>query len=74
MEEGRGKREIKPRGGQKFRSALEELAELRKSGAKRVDRFELKEEDAVYDVVDDAQYAKIVQKRREEGGEWAGHK
>lgn len=53
---------------QKVKSALEELAELRKSGAKRVDRFEVKEEDDVYDVVDEAEYAKLVQKRREEGG------
>lgn len=53
---------------QKVKSALEELAELRKSGAKRVDRFELKEEDDVYDVVDETEYAKLVQKRREEGG------
>lgn len=57
---------------QKVKSALEELAELRKSGAKRVDRFELKEEDAVYDVVDETEYVKLVQKRREEGGAWLG--
>ncbi len=71
MEEGgRARRAVvqNGRGGVKVKSALQELAELRKSGAKRVDRFELKEEEAVYDVVDDAEYAKLVQKRREEGG------
>ncbi len=61
-----------PRGGVKAKSALAELAELRKSGAKRADRFEVKEEAAVYDVVDEDEYAKLVQKRREEGGAaWA---
>lgn len=65
---GRGKRQVVPRGGHKAKNALAELAELRKSGAKRADRFEVKEEQAVYDVVDEAEYAKLVQKRREEGG------
>ena len=70
MEEGRARRTAAtlPRGGVKVKSALEQLAELRKTGAKRVDTFEVREEEAVYDVVDDAEYAKLVQKRREEGG------
>lgn len=71
MEEGgRARRAVTQngRGGKKVKSALEELAELRKSGAKRVDRFEVKEEADIYDVVDEAEYAKLVQKRREEGG------
>jgi DNA polymerase alpha subunit A len=67
-DEGRSKRQVAPRGGVKAKSALAELAELRKSGAKRADRFEIKEEAAVYDVVDEDEYAKLVQKRREEGG------
>lgn len=69
--EGRSKRSTagQTRGGQKAKSALQELAELRKSGGKRLDRFETKEEEDVYDVVDDQEYAKLVQKRREEGGE-----
>ncbi|PRW60975.1 DNA polymerase alpha catalytic subunit [Chlorella sorokiniana] len=68
--EGRARRATAgtTRGRSGAKSALQELAELRKSGGKRVDRFELKEEEAVYDVVDDAEYAKLVQKRREEGG------
>ena len=71
--EGRARRTTAgtTRGRTGAKSALQELAELRKSGGKRVDRFELKEEEAVYDVVDDAEYAKLVQKRREEGGAWA---
>ena len=56
------------RGGAKVKSALQELAELRRSGGKRADLFEVKEEEAVYDVVDEAEYAKIVAQRREEGG------
>ena len=56
------------RGGSKFKNALQELAELRKTGGRRADSFDVKEEDAVYDEVDEDQYAKIVQKRREEGG------
>ena len=75
MEEGRGARRAvvqNGRGGLKVRSAIQELAELRKTGGKRVNNFELKEEEAVYDEVDDAEYAKLVAKRREEGGERLG--
>ena len=67
-DEGRGRRQVGRKGGAQAKSALAELAELRKSGAKRADRFEIKEEAAVYDVVDEEQYAQLVQKRREEGG------
>ena len=75
MEEGRGARRAvvqNGRGGLKVRSAIQELAELRKTGGKRVNNYELKEEEAVYDEVDDAEYAKLVAKRREEGGERLG--
>ncbi len=70
MEAGRSRRQavVQGRGGAKFKGALAELAELRKSGGKRADKYELKEEEAVYDVVDEDEYARIVQKRREEGG------
>ncbi|PSC73303.1 DNA polymerase alpha catalytic subunit [Micractinium conductrix] len=71
MEEGgRARRAVTQngRGGKKVKSALAELAELRASGAKRVDSFEVREEEAVYDEMDEAQYAKLVKKRREEGG------
>ena len=56
------------RGGKKFKNALAELAELRKSGGKRADNYEVREEENVYDEVDEDEYARIVQKRREEGG------
>ena len=51
-----------------MKNALAELKELRQSGGKRADNYELKEEEDVYDEVDDEAYARIVQKRREEGG------
>jgi DNA polymerase alpha subunit A len=70
MEGGKSRRQVvvEGRGGKKVKNALAELAELRKSGGKRANTFELKEEEAVYDEVDDDEYARIVQKRREEGG------
>lgn len=58
--------------GSKAKQALAELAALRRSGTKRVDTFEVEEETPVYDVVDEEQYAKIVKKRRDEGGEVDG--
>lgn len=38
------------------------------AGGKRVETFELKEEAAVYDVVDEEEYATLVTKRRIEAG------
>lgn len=53
--------------------ALEELQRLKTSGTKRAETFTLKEEKAVYDVVEEDEYAKLVAKRREEaGGQAAG--
>lgn len=70
MTEGRAKRQVtvNGRGGVKVKSALQELAELRKSGGKRADNYEYQDEEDVYDMVDEDEYARIVQKRREEGG------
>jgi len=67
-ERSRRKAVVDGRGGKKFKNALAELQELRKTGAKRADLYEVREEEDVYDEVDDDQYARIVQKRREEGG------
>lgn len=49
-------------------SALEALKAARAGGTKRVETFEVKQEDAVYDVVDEDTYAKLVTERRETGG------
>jgi DNA polymerase alpha subunit A len=54
----------------KASSALEQLKAAREGGAKRLDKFSLKEEEAVYDVVEDNEYAKIVSKRRAEAGDF----
>ena len=72
MDGGRSRRQA-GRGGKNFKSALQELAELRKSGAKRADLYEVREEENVYDEVDEDEYARIVQKRREEGGKIIPH-
>ncbi|GIL61548.1 hypothetical protein Vafri_16011, partial [Volvox africanus] len=48
-------------------SALEQLRAAREGSGKRALTFEVKEEDAVYDVVDEQQYADIVKKRRDAG-------
>ncbi|KAL6785075.1 POLA1 [Auxenochlorella protothecoides x Auxenochlorella symbiontica] len=61
-------RPVQGRVGAKSKQALAEIIALRKSGARRVDTFEVKEEEPVYDVVDEDQYAQIVKKRRDEGG------
>lgn len=51
------------------RSALEALKAAREQGAsKRVADYQVKQEKAVYDVLDEAEYVKLVTKRREEGG------
>jgi hypothetical protein len=79
MDAGRGRRERAPKRGA---AALAELAALRRGGGggdgesgapkKRLDAFELKDEGAVYDVVDEDEYAELVAKRRREGGERVG--
>eukprot|EP00963_Diacronema_lutheri_P000149 scaffold6_cov330-Pavlova_lutheri.AAC.1 len=52
----------------KAKDRLQELESLRSSGARRAEQFELREEDAVYDVYEEDDYASLVQKRREEAG------
>jgi hypothetical protein len=67
---GREKRQVQVvgKGGKKVKNALAELAELRRTGGRRADTYEVEEEADVYDEVDEVEYARIVQKRREEGG------
>lgn len=67
MSDSRTRRPAKP--ASKAKTSLAQLAELRRTGAKRVHNFELKEEDAVYDEVQEQDYAKLVQDRREEAGQ-----
>jgi DNA polymerase alpha subunit A len=54
-------------GRAKAESALAALRAAREGAGKRALNFEIKEEEAVYDVVDDQQYAEIVKKRRDAG-------
>lgn len=54
--------------GNKVAGALAELAAAR-SGQRRALTYEVKQEEAVYDVVDEDQYAQIVAKRRMDAGE-----
>lgn len=71
MSDSRARRAAKP--ASKAKSSLAQLAELRRTGAKRVHDFELTEEDAVYDEVQEQDYAKLVQDRREEAGPGPGY-
>ena len=48
---------------------MAKLAELKRSGRKQVDAYEIKEEQAVYDLLADDEYAELVQDRREKGGQ-----
>lgn len=54
----------------KAKGALAQLRALRESGKKHLDDYEVREEDDVYEVMDDAEYSKLVNKRRQEGGAW----
>jgi DNA polymerase alpha subunit A len=57
------------------RSALAELAAARAggAGARRAATYKPKEEEAVYDVVDEDEYARLVAKRRMEAGDFLEH-
>ena len=61
----RSRREAKKHGQTKAAGALARLAELR-GGKKQT--FDIKEEEDVFDTMDDDEYAQHVSKRREEGG------
>ena len=65
----RGRREVKKPGQNRTANALAQLAELRRTGAKRADAEVFKEEESLYDEMDEDDYAQLVSKRREEGGE-----
>jgi len=61
----RPRREVKKHGQTKAAGALARLAELR-GGKKQT--FEIREEEDLFDTMDEDQYAQHVSKRREEGG------
>lgn len=65
-DEGRSRRIARP--ASKAAGALARLKELKSSGAKHGTVYDLKEEEKVYDVVEEAEYAGIVARRRDEGG------
>ncbi len=62
---GRSKRAARP--AKKHAIALAKLAEIKRNGGKRGEDPICKEEEAVYDIVEDDEYARIVAKRRDEG-------
>ena len=59
---------MKKHGQTKAAGALARLAELR-GGKKQT--FDIREEEDVYDTMDEDEYAQHVSKRREEGGEFS---
>eukprot|EP00959_Pyramimonas_sp_CCMP1952_P465681 9488745-Pyramimonas_sp.AAC.2 len=50
------------------KSSLAGLLALRESGKKRVEQFECAEEEDIYDMVEEKDYADLVAKRRKETG------
>lgn len=68
---GRSKRNVGQQPGKVALSgALAALAAAREGGTKRAATFEVKEEEALYDVVDDEQYQQLQAKQKIEAGEW----
>ena len=68
MEESAGRSRRAARPASKAAGALAQLAELRRTGIKHVNAYELKEEEAVFDVVAEDDYADIVAQRRGDAG------
>ena len=72
---GRSRRNVTQQPGKVALSgALAALAAARDGGTKRAATFEVRQEEAVYDVVDEEQYAQLAAKRKIEAGEcfWFG--
>ena len=63
---GRSRRAARP--PSKAAAALARLAAIKAGGSKASDLYECKEEEAVYDLVEEEEYADIVSKRRDQGG------
>lgn len=60
-------RRQKPTGKANVSAAIEQLNAARQGEQKRALNYDVREEGAVYDVVDEDEYAALVNKRREEG-------
>jgi len=68
--EGRTRRQpTQSRGRLEKQDALSKLKAARDGGDKRALTYEAKQEAELYDVLGDEEYAKLVAKRRDEGGE-----
>ena len=65
---GRSRRTNASRAGN-AKAALEKLRAQRESGTKHAIAFEVREEAAIFDAVQEDEYAGLVAKRREEAGE-----
>ena len=65
---GRSRRTNASRAGN-AKAALEALRAQRESGTKHAIAFEVREEAAIFDAVQEDEYAGLVAKRREEAGE-----
>ena len=65
MDDSRGKR---AKHVNKAKTALAELAELRRTGQKRIATYEFEEEADVYDTLNDDEYSKFTAQRRDEAG------
>lgn len=66
----RSRRQVVSNDKVKAKGALEQLKASREGGHKRIDAFQVREEEALYDVVDEQQYAQLVSKRRQEAGKF----
>ena len=65
---GRSRRTNASRAGN-AKAALEKLRAQRESGTKHAIAYEVREEAAIFDAVQEDEYAGLVAKRREEAGE-----
>ena len=63
----RSRRVVKKHGQTRAAGALAQLAELRRSGKKQAEVYELKEEEDLYDEVEEAEYNAKLFREREDG-------
>ena len=63
----RSRRVVKKHGQTRAAGALAQLAELRRSGKKQAEVYELKEEEDLYDEVEESEYNAKLFREREDG-------